>query len=453
MPGMVQNSAPQQPYLQPAYQMSTNNKSFLQMHYFLKSRGIKNNKFMLLLFDTGLAGIDPHDPNLSVEMKAKVLREVTRNYWYFLREVVRVYQDGNPAGVRYKLDRGNMAFHWCSLYNILLELPRQVGKTTSALIRYLYIYNFGSANSVITYLHKDMSSSKENLNNTKRLRDMLPGYLQMSQEWSVFNGKKKKLPSTVIKIANPITHNVINTLPSARNPMLAANLLRGKTITLLWADEWAFIKYNDVMYSNGMPALNTAFRNAAANNAPHGFIITTTAGILSEDCGVYAYKMMQNATQFSEQWYDLPYQELMQLINTNMNSVFVHIKFGYQELGLGEAWFADICRKMEFNMVAIRREILLEWIDKPENSPFDADDLETIRGMVREPMRSILIFNKYQLNIYSLNNTQSTAHPNGLGIKLNMRNVPVDPPIIGVDPSGGFRRDYSGLCIIDSRTT
>lgn len=251
----------QQPQpLRPVYQMSTTNKSFLNMHYYLKARGIKNNKFMLVLFDPDLAGVDPHDPNLSLIMKQKVTREVVRNYWYFLREVVRVYEDGNPRGVQYRLDRGNMAFHFCTLYNlnIFLELPRQVGKTTSALIRYLYIYNFGSANSIITYLHKDMKASKENLNDTKRLRDMLPPYLQMAQEFSIVNGKKKKMPTTVEKIQNPITHNVINTLPSARNAMLASNLLRGKTITMLWADEWAFIKYNDIIYSNGMPALNTA---------------------------------------------------------------------------------------------------------------------------------------------------------------------------------------------------
>lgn len=446
----------QQPQpLRPVYQMSTTNKSFLNMHYYLKARGIKNNKFMLVLFDPDLAGVDPHDPNLSLIMKQKVTREVVRNYWYFLREVVRVYEDGNPRGVQYRLDRGNMAFHFCTLYNlnIFLELPRQVGKTTSALIRYLYIYNFGSANSIITYLHKDMKASKENLNDTKRLRDMLPPYLQMAQEFSIVNGKKKKMPTTVEKIQNPITHNVINTLPSARNAMLASNLLRGKTITMLWADEWAFIKYNDIIYSNGMPALNTAFRNAARNNAPHGFIITTTAGILSDEAGVYAYKMVQNATRFNEQWYDLSYKDLMELIDANVNSIFVHIRFGYDELGLGEHWFADICRKMNYDMVRIRREILLEWIDKPENSPFNANDLETIRGLTREPMKTVLLLNKYNFNIYSINGTMSAAHPEGLGIQLNTRNVPMDPPIIGVDPSGGYQRDYSAICVIDSRTT
>ena len=72
------------------YQMTTNNKSFLDMHHFLKAKGINNNKFFLVLFDPDLAGIDPRDPKLNRMMKQKVLRECITNYWYFLREIVRI---------------------------------------------------------------------------------------------------------------------------------------------------------------------------------------------------------------------------------------------------------------------------------------------------------------------------------------------------------------------------
>lgn len=441
--------------LRPVYQMSTSNKSFLNMHYFLKSRGIKNNRFMLTLYDTDLAGIDPHDPNLSGVMKQKVAREVARNYWYYLREVVRVKEDGNPRGVPYRLDRGALAYHFCTMYNmnVIFEMPRQTGKTTSAEVRFLYVYNFATTNSRIMFMHKDMKAAKENLQDIKDLRDMLPPYLQMSQEWSLVGNKKKKLPSRAETIQNPVTKNIIGTIPSARNALIAGNLLRGKTITLLWADEWAFIRFNDVIYSNGIPALNTAFRNAKVNGAPYGFVITSTAGILSTEEGQYAYKQVENATPFVEEMYDLPYQDLMNIIDSNMNSIFVHIKFDYKQLGLGEAWFADICRKMEFDMVRIRREILLEWIDQPENSPFDPNDIETLRGMVREPMRTLLLMNKYKFNIYSINGTMTRDNPAGLGISLNTNNIPINPPIIGVDPSGGYKRDYSAISIIDSATT
>ncbi len=63
------------------YQDSTTNQSFMNMYYFLKARGIKNNKFFLLLYDGGLMGIDPRDPNLPKPMKMRVLRECMVNYW------------------------------------------------------------------------------------------------------------------------------------------------------------------------------------------------------------------------------------------------------------------------------------------------------------------------------------------------------------------------------------
>lgn len=59
----------------------TSNQSFIDMHNYLKSKGIQNNDFFLALLDTGLAGIDPRDPNLPSHMKARVLRECQLNYW------------------------------------------------------------------------------------------------------------------------------------------------------------------------------------------------------------------------------------------------------------------------------------------------------------------------------------------------------------------------------------
>ena len=62
-------------------QKTTKNKSFLDMHHYLKAIGIKNNEFMLTLIDPDLDGIDPHDPHLNAYYKQKVLRECMCNYW------------------------------------------------------------------------------------------------------------------------------------------------------------------------------------------------------------------------------------------------------------------------------------------------------------------------------------------------------------------------------------
>ena len=80
------------------YQFETSNKSFLEMHYYLKAIGIQRNAFHLILFDADLRGVNPRDPNLNQIMKVKILRECMINYWYFIREVVRVPEQGGAIG-------------------------------------------------------------------------------------------------------------------------------------------------------------------------------------------------------------------------------------------------------------------------------------------------------------------------------------------------------------------
>jgi len=437
----VQYKQTQQPQMTRVYQMSTTNRSFLEMHYYLKKTGVENNKFMLTLLDPDLAAIDPHDPNLSQINKAKVLREVKYNYWYYLREVVRIPVAGKASGDCYNLHRGNLAMNFCLMYNlnIFFELPRQQGKSISAVVWYLYVYNFATANSEITFLNKAMKDSKLNLQRLKDIRDSLPSYLRMDQPFKV-DGKRMKMPSTVETVQHPINKNVIKTAPSARNAIAAANLLRGRTIPVLWADEWAFIPYNDTIYINTIPAFKTAALNAKKMNAPYGILLSTTPGILSTNEGKEAYRMLENAVNFTEKWYDLSYQQIMGIINANSASNFVYVRFTYKQVGRDEKWFEDICKEMNWKWNDIRREILLEWSDSPENSPFNKEDLETVGRLVHDPIDTKLILGKYTLNIYEK-------------IPLKSNFTPKYPPIIGVDVSGGYNQDSSAVTIIDSKTT
>ena len=89
--------------------LETSNQSFINVHYFLKSIGVENNSFMLKLYDTDLIGVDPHDPTLSPVMKSKILAEVMKNFWYFIREVVRIPTSGTgDAGEKYRLHVGSL---------------------------------------------------------------------------------------------------------------------------------------------------------------------------------------------------------------------------------------------------------------------------------------------------------------------------------------------------------
>lgn len=430
---MVQynTAAPRRVY----YQMTTTNQSFLDMHYFLRDTGKKNNKFMLVLLDPDLAGINPHDKRLNALMQTKVLREVMNNYWYFIREVVRITDSGSTGGAKYKLNRGNLALSFCMSLNlnVFLELPRQQGKTVSALCRYLYLFNFGTTHSNIAFLNKRLEESKENLQRMKDMREALPSYLRMDTILTP-DGKVMKATNNVQSLAHITNGNRIKAIASANSKIAAASLLRGKSIPLLYWDEFAFMPHNEVAYLNGVPAYKTSANIAKANGAPYGMVITTTPGFLSTDEGKVAYEFRNSATKFSEEWYDMTYNTLMELINANTTSSFIHIRYTYQELGMSEEWFMDQCRDMKMKWPDIRREICLEWSAAPENCPFTRDQLDGIRELVKSPINQVLFLGKYIINVYDRIDGST-------------------PPIMGVDVSGGYKRDASTLAIIDSKTT
>ena len=418
------------------YHHSTTNKSFLDMHYYLRDRGIKHNEFMLLLLDPDLAKINPRDPKLPQVYKVKILRECMYNPWYFLREICRIPDDGNALGVPFRLHRGNMAMLFCLMLNLNTSviLPRQTGKTQSALAWYMYLFNFGTNNAEMSFLNKKFEDSKLNLNRIKAIRDLLPSYLKMDQMFAP-DGSKLKGKNSVETMQHPINGNRIRTVPSARDVTSAASLMRGRTTSIIYIDEWAFIKHNKTIYLNMVPAWNTAARNARANHKPYGMLITTTPGILTTDEGIYAFNTREMATKFSEHWYDLSAQEIMDNINSNTNSNFVHIEYTYQQLGYSEEWFRELCINMQKNWPEIRREVLLEWSTATENSPFSKEDLDTIRSLLRAPISSFMVFNRYTIYVYE---------------KILSNKY---PPLIGIDVSGGYQRDSSAITIVDSYST
>lgn len=415
------------------YQTNTQNQSFLDMHYYLKAKGIKNNKFHLLLYDKDLAYIDPHDPYLPPEMKQKVFLECQRNFWYYIREVVRVQSQGGPY-VRYKLDRGNLALNFCFTLNLNIyqEQPRQTGKTVATEVWFSWVYNFGSRNANMVFLNKKHDDAKRNLSSLKDIIKALPSYLRFDQAFGV-DGKKLKASNTVQYIQHKINYNNIKALPMARNRTSAISLLRGQTITNCWIDESAFFQYLEESLQNGMPALTTAFRNCRINGAPHGLCLTSTPGFLTTEEGQYMYDLKNKMTPFSELWYDFTLQKLTETLNANEKSIFVYIRTTYQQLGYSEEWLKERIREQNQKWTDIRREFLLEWATSSENCPFTQEELRNVQRFVRNPIKQVYISN-FLFNIYS-------------------EISPKDKTLIGVDVAAGYSKDSSAICVTDSSTT
>lgn len=423
------------------YQMSTNNKSFLEMHWWLKSQGRKNNKFFLALYDGALASINPRDPNLNDHFKMRVLRECMINEWYFIREVVRIPDVGGEVGggAKFRLDRGNLAllFSLKQNWNIFLEEPRQFGKTTGAIVHYLWVFNFGSTNTKMMFMHKKHDGSKENLQRLKDIRAALPSYLRMSERFDN-DGKRLRATDNVTTLEHLSNGNKISTMPGAKNKSNANNLGRGATMPIHWYDEYAFILYNKYIYNAATPAYKAASKSAKSHFRPYGILITTTPGILTTDEGIEAYETRNAATEFNEEYYDWSQQQLEELKAANTSSSFFHIRYTYQQLGAGDDYLKEMVIDLKKDWTAIRREVLLEWAITNENSPFTKQELDTVKGLVRTPIDKIRIGNPgspYYLHIY------------------DRADIRIHPPIIGVDVSGGYEQDSSAITIIDSKTT
>ena len=85
----------------------------------LRERGVKNNKFMLTLYDPSLVGVDPYDPNLSDAMKFKIQKEVI-NISITVRGMGNVMMSG-----QLQVEKGATA------YSVLKQLASQNGQTIS----------------------------------------------------------------------------------------------------------------------------------------------------------------------------------------------------------------------------------------------------------------------------------------------------------------------------------
>ena len=434
------NTATVQPQQPLPYHVSleTKNHTFIDMYYYLLNIGIPNFRadFMLRTYDLGLIGVDPFDPLLRSDIKMRIAIECGRNVWYFLRECVRIPRaDGN---VPYELHRGNMAMTYLFERNIsqFNEQPRQFGKTIGAQCCYLWIFLFAARNSKILYYHKDHGGAKDNLKTLKELRDALPDYLQMKQEAIGSNGKKIKVPNTVETATNIVNNNTIVTLPSARSKEQADKIARGKTAPFIYFDEFAFMAYNEIVYSAAVPAFSTASEIAASVGAHYGIMITTTPGDLTTDEGNEAYTVRNNATQWVDEYYALSFNELDELHKANTKSSFFLVSYSYKQLGRGEEYFKRMVIELQNNWLKIRREVLLEWAEISDNCPFSKEDLERVKDFTREPIRKLFFGrnNRYVFNVYE-------------DIDLRF------PPIIGVDVSGALMNDSSAITIIDSVST
>lgn len=275
----VRTSTPRKrnrPYM---YDMNTTNLSFIQTAVDLYNLGIKNNKFFLALYNEDLVGVDPFDPYLREDQIIAIINECYINPWYFLRECVRIPDQGSD-GIKYQLNRGNLAATFLYLLNIdhYLVLPRQIGKTMSTISSLLWSFIFGTSSSEFMFSNKSAEDANNNLGRLKAQRELLPAYLR-STEIINDEGKIEKGIDNVKSISNPVNQNKIVTKPSAKSVASADNIGRGSTQPIQYFDEVEFSSFIRTIIQAAGPAYNTASQNAKRNGGSYCRVFTLIRGL------------------------------------------------------------------------------------------------------------------------------------------------------------------------------
>ena len=262
------------------YDTHTNNKTFLQVSKDLKTVGIKNYYFMLEIIDYSLISVNPYqcdahgNTTLSKDQISRILLECSRNPWYFLREIVRIPDQGGTA-VFYKANRGNIAQAWCVINGLdsWLCLTRQQGKTQSALALQAWMYLFGTTNSKFIFVNKDGDNAKSNLRSIGDIIKLLPEYMRC-ESILMEDGKRVKAKDNATEMWNPANNNTIIIKPKASSYDAALSLARGLTAPIIHFDEPEFTNHIKTIVSNSVSTFETAAENAKRNHAMYGRIFT-----------------------------------------------------------------------------------------------------------------------------------------------------------------------------------
>lgn len=408
----------------------TQNASFLTVSKILADNKVANNKFMLALFDPSLAGVDPHSPELTVEQRSRILVEILRSPWYFLREVVRVPVSGGH--VPYELHLGNLFLTWCMISNIncYLLLPRQNYKTVSACAMYLWMYAFGTKNSHTLFFNKELKDSQNNLKRVKDLMEALPVWIRDDVLTDPVNDR-----NAIEYIYSAHRKNRVDPKPAATSLEHADLLGRGNTVPNLWYDEIAFMKFVREIYMAAAPAQSQARKNAIAMGVPYGTVITTTPNSQDHPSGEFAYMVRNGALHFRLEFYDYGPARVKQMIDEQAEYNFLYAEYQYYEIGRSEEWFREQCRELLNDQVKIKRELLLVWPMSTEGSVFTEEQLERL-GLHKKPVVASLPIRP-----------RRGACPPNLEFVFTEMPDPHLPYVLTVDTSGGVGRDYTAFVL------
>lgn len=353
----------------------TPNKSFIRMAALYRDMGVRNHAFLLALHNPRLQGIDPFDPNLTLEQQLEIAIEAKDNFWYAIRSCLRTPDGTEDNPIYFKANRGNIALFWLFFNHItaMLIQPRQTGKSINTNALMTYLLNIRCTKTHINQINKDESLRGINLERLKQLDSELPFYLKQRTKRDIANTEELKISS--------LENSYESHLPSA-SPKQAYKVGRGHTSAIWHIEEAAFLTNIGITMPSALAAGTAAREIAKLKNEPYGTIITTTAGKKDDKDGKYIYDQLVNAAIWTEQFLDArDAAELEQMIRRNSprGELKVNCTFSHRQLGYTDQWLKEALEATGSIGDDADRDFFNIWTSGTQSSPLPLDILTRIR--------------------------------------------------------------------------
>lgn len=374
----------------------TKNESFKRMASLYHQMGIRNSLWPLALLQPQLQGVDPHDPELSEELKVAVGLECKYNFWYFLREVVRLPPVAGPDPIPYIANRGNLALSWTFLNNIDIALiqPRQTGKSASTDCIMVWLLYIGADNTMINMITKDHKLRTKNVERLKKIRGNLPDYLI-----SITNrDSDNQIDLTCLDKENYYITGVAQNSESS-----ALNMGRGLTSPVTQVDEGPFIRFIGTTMPAALASGIAAREEAKKYNRPYGNIFTTTAGKKDDRDGRYMYNLISSGAVWNEIFLDAVNKESLYALIKNSckgRKTIVNATFSHRQLGKTDEWLYEAISVAGAQGEEADRDFFNVWTSGTQSSPLSTALNETIRESEKDPLYSEITKDSYIIRWY-----------------------------------------------------
>ena len=309
-----------------------------------------------------------------------ILAECKENFWYFLREVMRIPVPGALKPSKFLANRGNIAMLWLYFNHItsITTILRQTGKTTNLSSIVTWLLTVGTTNSLISLLTKNDSLRGETLGKVKSMIEELPEYVNLA------NMKKDIFNSEEIKIE--FNDNRFKASLSSSSPKNAEKVGRGYTSSTILIDEAAFIDNIEIAMGALLMSGNAARTFARQMGKPYGTIIVTTAGNISDRDANYIYTLVQGAAIWRERMMDCEDRTTLEdMVYTNcasgrntVKTPMVNITMSYRQLGYDDDWLRMKLQENASSPENIARDMFNRWEAGASKSPIPKEYLDAI---------------------------------------------------------------------------